>query len=81
MFSLDSRTSDAVAIALRVSAPIFAKQKVLFILNGHPAILRQRDIKDLSDDEINKEIERAVEKEDYERAQTLKHELDRRHMS
>lgn len=79
MFSLDARTSDAVAIALRVSAPIYAKERVLFELNGRPAIKHHRELNELSDEEINKEIERAVEKEDYERAQMLKRELDSRH--
>ena len=76
---LESRTSDAIALALRTNAPIFATQEVLnktgFVLKdseqGQVAVKPKRSLADLSVDELKKKLSRAVERENYELAASI----------
>ena len=76
---LESRTSDAIALALRTNAPIFATQEVLnktgFVLKdseqGQVAVKPKRSLSDLSVDELKKKLSRAVEREKYELAASI----------
>lgn len=92
--SLDSRTSDAVALALRFGCPIFITEEILEKagITVNPAssdteggsevenILEPELSKydSLTDDELFKLIDEAVKTEDYERAAAIRDELEKR---
>lgn len=90
---IDSRTSDAIAIALRFKAPIFVKDSIMmkagmlfdedsgkFVDNMKDSKSEDREIKyiDMSDDELNKLMEESINNEDYETASLIRDELNRR---
>lgn len=75
--SLDSRTSDAIALALRTNARIFTTPEVLKqtgILiekneKGEPVVCKEpRTLNDYSTEELQAMLDDAVEHEEYERA-------------
>jgi bifunctional DNase/RNase len=90
---IDSRTSDAVALAVRFKCPIFCFD---FILDT--AGVNEQEIRDeyaeegafdddddelgtssaLTLEELEQELERAIEQEDYERASELRDEISKR---
>jgi len=89
--TIDSRTSDAVALALRFKCPIFTSQEILDkagIIMGD----KSKDIIDLKDDppakaigfseksdsELEEMLNEAVESEDYEKASKISDEIKRR---
>ena len=92
--SIDSRTSDAVALALRFGCPIFITEEILekagITINpsgtdtpeGNPvdSILEPESSKydSFSDDELYKIIDEAVKTEDYERAAAIRDEIEKR---
>ncbi len=87
---LDSRTSDAVAIAIRFKAPIFTYEAII----DEAGIILDKDIistqsekleenKDLSNDfnnlsikELEKKLNEAIENEDYELASKIRDEIN-----
>lgn len=93
-YSIDSRTSDAVAIALRMGCPIFITEEILekagIIINPTDAeISSVKEVDSLfepernkydtySDEELYKMIDEAVRTEDYERAAAVRDEIDKR---
>ncbi len=93
-FSIDSRTSDAVAIALRFECPIFITEEILdkagIYINptdseeglsnetGSPFESDSTKYESYSNEELYKMIDEAVKTEDYERAASLRDEIDRR---
>jgi uncharacterized protein len=94
-FSIDSRTSDAVALALRFSCPIFTTEDIIeragIVISQGENDAEHDDVDDddmpldnpseytmLNDEELAKLMEEAVRNEDYEKAATLKSEIDRR---
>ncbi len=91
---LDSRPSDAVALAVRVDAPIYVAPMVLDEAgivaedeSGISSIAQQAEEASASEPEEEpagtelerkqKKLEKAVEKEDYERAAELRDEIER----
>ena len=76
---LESRTSDAIALALRTNAPIYTTQEVLdktgFLIKdgekGKVAVKPKRTLADLSVDELRQKLSRAVELEKYELAASI----------
>lgn len=76
---LESRTSDAIALALRTNAPIYATQEVLnktgFVIKdgdqGKVAVKPKRSLTDLSIEELQQKLGRAVELEKYELAASI----------
>lgn len=85
--TLDARTSDAVAMAVRFNAPIYTTQEVI----SEAGILLDLDINPQSDEEHNtayppmktmaelqEELEEAVANEDYDLAQKIQEEIDNR---
>jgi uncharacterized protein len=92
--SIDSRTSDAVALALRFGCPIFITEEILEKAGitisptdsedtagtSVDSILEPESSKydSLSEDELYKMIDEAVKTEDYERAAAIRDELDKR---
>lgn len=89
---IDSRTSDAVALAVRFKCPIFCYDFILDTAGVNEQELREESMDDddfdidedsgrssaLSVDELEQELERAIEQEDYERASELRDEISKR---
>jgi hypothetical protein len=92
--SIDSRTSDAVALALRFGCPIYITEEILekagiTITPAEADTSADTDTDNLfetgnsrfenySDEELFKMIDEAVRTEDYERAASIRDELDKR---
>ncbi|HNW56939.1 MAG TPA: bifunctional nuclease family protein [Bacteroidales bacterium] len=93
-FSIDSRTSDAVAIALRFGCPIFIAEDILDKagITISPSDIEMPSNSDVdsifepektkfstySDEELYKMIDEAIKTEDYERAAAVRDELEKR---
>ena len=92
--SIDSRTSDAVALALRFGCPIYITEEILekagiIITPAEADTSTETDTDSLfetgnskynnySDEELYKMIDEAVKTEDYERAASIRDEIDKR---
>jgi uncharacterized protein len=92
--SIDSRTSDAVALALRFGCPIYITEEILdkagiTITTAEADTSTESDTDNLfeagnskydnfSDEELYKMIDEAVKTEDYERAASIRDEIDKR---
>ena len=76
---LESRTSDAIALALRTNAPIYTTREVLdktgFLIKdgeqGKVAVKPKRSLSDMTVEELQKKLSRAVEVEKYELAASI----------
>jgi len=92
-YSIDSRTSDAVAIALRFGCPIYINEDILekaqltnspsdteFSGTNENEGLLEPDSKygTYTDEELYKMIDEAVKKEDYEKAASIRDEIEKR---
>jgi uncharacterized protein len=93
-YSIDSRTSDAVALALRFSCPIFITEEILDKagITVSAAGSDTQTVKEdesvfepdvtkygsYSDEELYKMIDEAVKTEDYERAASIRDEIEKR---
>ena len=86
---IDSRTSDAISLALRFHAPIFAHENVLekaAVVIDNKSLDKQTvnetketdDIQHLSIDELQARIQKALKKEEYELAVKLRDEIAKR---
>ena len=88
---MDSRTSDAVAIAVRFNAPIFTYEAIM----DESGILLDKDIIDPrtensylkttsnifaseSDESLLENLEKAISNEDYELASKIRDEIQKR---
>ena len=96
-YSIDSRTSDAVAIALRFGCPIYITEDILkkagIIINPSDSEISTVNEVDgifdsekskydtYSDEELYKIIDEAVKTEDYERAAAVRDEIEKRKRS
>lgn len=92
--SIDSRTSDAVALALRFGCPIYITEEILDKagITVTPSETEEQDEGDpdslfetgaskydsYSDEELYKMIDEAVKTEDYERAASIRDEIEKR---
>ncbi|HLN20449.1 MAG TPA: bifunctional nuclease family protein [Bacteroidales bacterium] len=89
--SIDSRTSDAVALALRFGCPIFITEEILekagITINQPDSDMSQNEedvpltgnkFDTYTDDELFRIIDESVKSEDYERAAAVRDELDKR---
>ena len=91
--SIDSRTSDAVAIALRFGCPIYINEDILekaqltnspsdtdLNLTNEPDSQHESSSKygTYTDEELFKMIDEAVKTEDYERAASIRDEIEKR---
>jgi uncharacterized protein len=93
-YSIDSRTSDAVAIALRFGCPIYITEDILKKagITVNPADSEMSSVNEVesffepektkydtySDDELYKIIDEAVKTEDYEKAAAVRDEIAKR---
>ncbi len=83
---LDSRTSDAMALAVRFGCPIYTYD---FMLDSSGMIIetpeesdhkksKRKRLQDFSLEELNRKLEVALEEENYEKAAKLRDEISRR---
>jgi uncharacterized protein len=93
-YSIDSRTSDAVALALRFGCPIFITEEILnkagiTVNPSDTEIESANDVENYfdsdkskydtyTDEELYKMIDEAIKTEDYERAAALRDEIEKR---
>lgn len=93
-YSIDSRTSDAVAIALRFGCPIYITEDILKKagITVNPSDSEMSSVNEVesffepekakydtySDEELYKIIDEAVKSEDYEKAAAVRDEIARR---
>ena len=86
---IDSRTSDAIALAIRFNSPIFTYESVLetagIVLkpNTKKSVVKSSkaenfELNKMSKNQIKKAIEIAVKNEDYELAAKLRDELNKK---
>lgn len=92
--SIDSRTSDAVALALRFGCPIYTTEEILekagIIITASDTEANPEPESDklfeagnsmfenFSDEELYKMIDEAIKTEDYERAASIRDEIEKR---
>ncbi|MGQ7870561.1 bifunctional nuclease domain-containing protein [Sunxiuqinia sp. sy24] len=88
---IDSRTSDAVALALRFKCPIYTNEDILnkagivmdneedspVEFEGDPAGSKS-EFESYTENDLNEMLNEAVSNEDYERASKIRDELNRR---
>jgi bifunctional DNase/RNase len=89
---IDSRTSDALAMAVRFECPIYTYE---FILDAAGVVLEEGEegkeskntpkkerkkntLKDYSIEQLNQMLDEVLEKEDYEKAAEIRDEMNRR---
>ena len=92
-YSIDSRTSDAVAIALRFGCPIYISEDILekaqlsnspsetdLLSSDETETKKKQTTKygSFTEDELYKMIDEAVKTEDYEKAASIRDEIERR---
>jgi bifunctional DNase/RNase len=92
-YSIDSRTSDAVAIALRFGCPIYISEDILekaqlsnspseadLLSTDEPETKKKQTPKygSFTEEELYKMIDEAVKTEDYEKAASIRDEIERR---
>ena len=89
---IDARTSDAIAIAIRMGCPIFTYNDILqeagIILTDDLPKYKDEDTKELEDPkdllstlslgELKKQMKEAINEENYERASELRDEINKR---
>jgi hypothetical protein len=90
---IDARTSDAIAIALRFSCPIYTYDSILstygIVLDEEPnrieGLEEDEEDKDagnelarVATDDLNALLDAALEEEDYEKASRIRDELNNR---
>lgn len=91
--SIDARSSDAVALAVRLGIPLYASAELLEAVGSKPASAVQQykepnkgeslythdiDLTALSEKELKQQLKEATRTERYELASLIKTELDRR---
>ena len=93
-YTIDSRTSDAVALSLRFECPIFITEEILekagITVTPSGSAAQNASVEEsvfepdvtkyssYTDEELYKMIDEAVKTEDYERAAAIRDEIDRR---
>lgn len=89
VFEIDSRTSDAIALAVRFECPIFVYENILdeagiVFEEGDPVAdtpkksEKSEDIRDMSLSDLQQLLKQVLESEDYEWAARIRDEIKRR---
>ncbi len=91
--SIDSRASDAIALAIRFSCPIFTYQKILNTAginisnkkegeekksNKEKKKRRKKEIQNFTIEELDEALKKAINNEDYEAASKIRDEINKR---
>ena len=92
---IDSRTSDAIALALRFNCPVYTYESILRVAGvtvdeetdastenagTEPATTPSDDLSDFSETELREMLRLALEGEDYEKASQIRDEFKKRHI-
>jgi len=82
LYEIDARPSDAIALAVRQNLPIFVEEEVMRKGAYTSDELKEVDETNFNSektrlDQLKKELQEAVEKEDYERAAQIRDEIKR----
>jgi hypothetical protein len=91
-FSIDSRTSDAIALALRCGCPIYTTEEVMgqtgILIDFEDTEEEDNELMDTFDehsvydeftlDELNEMLDKAIHDEEYEKASVIRDEISRR---
>ena len=80
---IDARTSDAVALALRLDVPLYIDKQILdqenieVVMEGDnsPSVPISKTTKILSLEELKAKLEKAIDQEDYEQASVLRDQI------
>ena len=88
---IDSRTSDAVALALRMGCPVYTTEDIMesagIVVDDtspeeergpEPGSDLEDEYSDYTDEELEQLMQEAIENEDYEKASQIRDELKRR---
>lgn len=78
---IDSRTSDAVALALRMEAPIFIYEEILEaerLKTGDETTDNDAPAQETSLEQLKAALEKAIKEEAYERAAQLRDQINQR---
>ena len=89
---IDARTSDAIAIAVRMGCPIFTYEDILVeagvIITRDMSLYKDEETEELEDKkdvletlslgQLKKEMENAIKNEDYEEASKIRDEINKR---
>ncbi len=86
---MDSRTSDAVAIALRFNCPIYTYEQVMSVAGVVMDLENEEEqesapeetdneYQSLSISELEEKLSKAIENEDYEKASIIRDEINKR---
>ncbi len=89
---LDSRTSDAIAIAIRTKSPIYTTRAILdetgFLMEGEDNTpepqqeeSREPRIENYAIEELQRTLDRLIEQENYEEAARIKYLIDKKQKS
>ncbi|MCD6557097.1 MAG: bifunctional nuclease family protein [Bacteroidales bacterium] len=92
VIKIDSRTSDAVAIALRFKAPIYVTEDIMnkaaMIFDDEIEKIGKEKksekkpentkLQNFNDEELNKKMQEAIKNEDYELASLIRDEINKR---
>jgi len=78
--AIDARTSDALALALRAGCPIYTNPAILAEagVSWQSDPQKPKDLKDLTDIQLQELLDEAVDAEDFERAAMIRDETERR---
>lgn len=77
---IDSRTSDAITLALTAHAPIYATQNIIDETSVEPLLLDNPDEEKFSHqtlEELEEKLQECLENEDYEQAAEIQAQIDR----
>ena len=91
---IDSRTSDAIALALRFGCPVYTYESIMsaagILMEEEAELLKQEDsapaddptdyvsFTNFSSDELKEMLQSAIENEEYEKASKIRDELNKR---
>lgn len=78
-FKVDSRTSDAIALALRFECPIYTTEQILETEGYIPKVEDEIEVPDLNStlEDLRESLSKAVKDEDYELASSIRDEIKR----
>ncbi|RLD50453.1 MAG: hypothetical protein DRJ05_19600 [Bacteroidetes bacterium] len=91
-FRIDARTSDAVALSLRFNCPVYTNERIMseagIVMDSEkPEGEKKSEASDQADEnvygkysvnELQKSLQKSIEKEEYEKASQIRDEINRR---
>jgi hypothetical protein len=90
MVEIDARTSDAIAIGIRAKCPVYTFENILSsagiqleneaieTAEDEEFIKNQDDVEELTIEELEKQLQDAIDNEEYEKASEIRDEIKKR---